>query len=81
MGERKTANTVAEVIEKSPKNWAIIEFRNDDGNRVCVTREFMDNDNMTVEEVVQDWLEYTSESELEERIMAFGPQFGVTLEW
>ena len=81
LGERKTANTVAEVIEKSPKNWAIIEFRNDDGNRVCVTRVFMEEANWSVEETIQDWLEHTSQEEQEEPIKAMGPQFGITLEW
>lgn len=81
LGERKTAHSVAEIIEKVPKSWATIEFRNDDGQRVCVTKEFMEEDNMTVEEVIQDWLEYTSPSELEEPIKAMGKEFGVFLEW
>ena len=80
LGKRMTANSVAEVVERCPKNWEIIEFRNDDGHRVCVTKEFID-EGMTIEEVIVDWLEYASESELEERITAMGPEFGITLEW
>ncbi len=81
LGRRMTANSVAEVIEKGPRNWETIEFRNDLGQRVCVTGEFIDEGDMTADEVIKDWLEYASESELEERITAMGPEFGVTLEW
>jgi predicted hydrocarbon binding protein len=81
IGDRKTANSVAEMIEKAPKNWAILEFRNDLGQRICVTREFMEEGDWTADEVIQDWLEYTSQAELEEPIKAMGKEFGETLEW
>lgn len=81
LGDRRTANSVAEIIEKAPKNWATIQFRNDLGQRVCVTREFMDEAGWTADEVIQDWLENVSEDELEEPIQAMGKEFGETLEW
>jgi len=81
IGDRKTANSVAEMIEKAPKSWAILEFRNDLGQRICVTREFMEEGGMTADEVIQDWLEYTTKSELEEPIKAIGRVFGETYEW
>jgi len=81
LGDRKTANSVAEMIEKAPKNWAILEFRNDLGQRICVTREFMEEADWTANEVIQDWLEYTHQSELEEPIRAMGKKLGETLEW
>jgi hypothetical protein len=81
IGDRKTANSVAEMIEKAPKSWAILEFRNDLGQRICVTRDFMDECDMTVDEVIQDWLEYTAQSELDEPIKAMGKAFGEFYEW
>jgi hypothetical protein len=79
IGDRKTANSVAEMIEKAPKNWAILEFRNDLGQRICVTREFMEEGDWTADEVIQDWLEYTAQSELDEPIKAMGKEFGETM--
>ena len=85
IGERRTANSVAELLEIIPqrlkKRWEIIMFRNDEGNRVCITREFMEEGEMSIEETITDWLENVSQEELDERITAMGPEWGTTLEW
>jgi hypothetical protein len=87
IGTRKTANGIAEVIEKAPKSWSMIEFRNDLGQRVCINREFMEADPVvdfagwTADEVIKDWLENATQEDFDERITAMGREFGVTLEW
>lgn len=81
IGDRRTANSVAEMIEKAPKRWAILEFRNDLGQRICVTKDFMEEDNMTADEVIQDWIDNATQDEFEEPIKAMGKEFGTTLEW
>lgn len=87
IGERKTANSVDHMIEIANKKWEVLEFRNDDGQRIRVSREWMEPDPVidfegwTADEVIQDWLENATQDDFDERITAMGQEWGTTLEW
>lgn len=40
------------------KTWELIKYRDEQGRVICITREFMDDQGMTLEEVIDDWLEH-----------------------
>lgn len=81
LGQRMTANSVYELLTKCPKRWEFIEFRNDEGKRIAITREFIDEGGMTIDECIADWLEFSNESDFEEPILTMGNEFGITFKW
>lgn len=62
IGEFFKAKDINSLIsEKLPqrvlRNWETISFVDSQNKNICVTREFMENDKMTLEETINDWIE------------------------
>jgi len=84
-GEFFKAKSVLNLMERLPKsvrnNWETISFVDSENRNICVTREFMENDGMTIEETINDWVE---NGDIVEPITAFNPKrenlsFGLTV--
>ncbi len=61
------------LIENLPKrcaNWSVIEYRDADGYRVVLRRDFLEEHNMSLSEIVEDWLAHAEPGELSEEILA-----------
>lgn len=73
VGEKVKAKDFTDLIEnrlsKRLKNfWSEIKFQDDDGNTIVINREFLDEQGMSFDEVVSDWLVNASEDDLQEVI-------------
>ena len=69
VGETKLAKSVEDLIEKMTKRhsnfWGVIKFKDEENRTISITREFMDDEGMTIEEIIEDHIEF---GDLEEDI-------------
>ena len=58
-----------EFLHEEPKiEFRTIKFQDDDGNTIVVNREFLDEQKMSFEEIVSDWLSNADEDDLQQII-------------
>lgn len=78
IGEVAYAEDIHDLINnkmlKRWSNWETIKYKDDDGKTVVVTRYFMDDDGMTVQEVIDDYYLNATEFDLEDDIAVLDPK-------
>lgn len=72
-GEKLKANDFNDLIEnrmskRHKEFWSEVKFKDEDGETITINREFLDEQGMTFDEVVNDWKSFASEEELQEEI-------------
>lgn len=72
-GEKVKAKDFDDLIEnrmskRHKEFWSEVKFKDEDGETITINREFLDEQGMTFEEVVNDWKSFASEEELQEEI-------------
>lgn len=75
VGERVKAVDFDDLLENRLSKrlktfWSEIKFQDQDGNTICINREFLEDQGMSFDEVVADWKDNASPEELEEVIHA-----------
>jgi hypothetical protein len=75
LGEVFKAIDIHDLIQnKLPKRvlerWEIISFVDSENRNISVTREYIDEDGMTIDEVIQDWID---NGHTEEPILCLNP--------
>lgn len=71
------AESIASLLVKLPKrlsNWETIQWRNSEGQRIRIDRECFDESGWTIQEMIDDWLTYSSVDEQNESIMCMKPR-------
>ena len=66
---------MATMIRRHNSLWSTIEWRDNDGRRVVLTRDFL-IEGMTVQECIDDWLTHAETADFEEPIRFMTRQFG-----
>lgn len=56
------------MLKRQKEFWSSVNFKDDEDRTICITREFLDDQGMTFDEVVLDWLEFAEPSQLESPI-------------
>ena len=74
IGESIKASSVQDAIDKMLKRqkeyWSTIEWRDEDGKRMVVTQEYLDQ-GMTLEEIIEDWKMHASSMDFDDIIITF----------
>ena len=74
IGHIRKAPSVAEVIEALPKRvktyWSSIQYKDEDGRTICITREFLEEQGMSIAEVIEDHLSF---GDTKEEILVLNP--------
>lgn len=77
IGEMRRAESIetllAGMCKRHKQFWSNIEFRDQDGNTINVTREFLEQ-GMSVREVCADWIENACPAQLGDEIICVNPQ-------
>jgi len=75
IGHIRKAPSVAEVIEALPKRvqtyWSSIKYKDEEGRTICITKEYLEEQGMTIAEVIQDHLQY---GDTDDNIMVLNPK-------
>jgi len=78
IGEVAYAEDVHDLISnrmlKRWNNWETIKYKDDDGKTVVVTRYFMDDDGMSVQEVIDDYYQNATSEDFEDEIAVLDPK-------
>ena len=67
IGEPTNVSCLKQVIENPSKrfeHWSDIKYKDEIGNTICITKEFLDQ-GMTLDEVIEDYKQHASVEELE----------------
>jgi len=68
VGETKRFFTLEECLENMTKRhkkfWSNIKWKDEEGRTISFSREFFEEQGMSKEEVIQDWLDNATEEEL-----------------
>lgn len=72
VGEAVSASSLGDLLGKMLKRqknyWQVIKYKDDENRTIQVSREFWEDQGMSFAEIVEDWLEYANEDDLEEEI-------------
>ena len=67
-GETKRFFTLEECLESMTKRhnkfWSNIKWKDEEGRTINFSREFFEEQGMSKEEIISDWLEHASKEEL-----------------
>ena len=63
IGETVKANDIQDLfdnrlLKRQEKFWSTVEFVDNENRNITITRHFMDDDGMTLDEVIQDWIDW-----------------------
>lgn len=80
IGHLRKAPSVAEVIEALPKRvqtyWSNIMYKDEEGRTINITREYLEEQGMTIEEIIQDHIEH---GDTEDIILVINPKGSGTI--
>jgi len=80
IGHIRKAPSVAEVIEALPKRvktyWSSIKYKDEEGRTICITKEYLEEQGMTIAEIIQDHLDY---GDTDDGIMVLNPKGSGTI--
>jgi len=80
IGHIRKAPSPAEVIEALPKRvknyWSSIKYKDEEGRTIVITRYYMDEQGMTLAEVIED---HISHGDTEEDILVLNPKGSGTI--
>ena len=82
IGELAYADSIEDLLEnkllkRQHRSWQTIQYRDEDDDIIEITREFLDDQGMTLDEVVNDWKMH---GQPEEEIEAIN-SLGNTIKW
>lgn len=71
VGEEVKAKDFDDLIENKMSKrhkefWSEVKFKDEDGDVISISREFIDEQGMTFDEVVSDWKQFASKEELQD---------------
>ena len=75
IGHIRKAPSVAEVIEALPKRvktyWSNIQYKDEEGRTINISREYLQEQGMSIAEVIEDHLQY---GDTEDGILVLNPK-------
>lgn len=77
MPEIIPAQSLTEAIEKLPKrmiNWGLVEWRDNNGEKISIQRETFDESGWSIQHMIEDWITFSNPLEREEPIVAMKPR-------
>lgn len=80
IGHIRKAPSIEAVIKALPKKvkacWSSIKFIDGEGRTITITREYLEDQGMTILDVVEDWIEH---GDTTEEIMVLNPSGSGTI--